>query len=70
MLLARVLLASFNTTSHYYTRGVYEEGLYLKSAEYFRALIETPGGKKWYAEHNHLLHAESQRQLEKRAVQG
>ena len=63
MLMVRVLLASFNTTSHYYSKGVYDESLYLRSAQYFRSLVETPGGRKWYEAHKHMLYPEAQRQL-------
>ncbi len=64
MLMVRVLLASFNTTSHYYSRGVYDGELYLKSAAYFKSLVETPGGKKWYSEYRDMLYPEARRQLE------
>ncbi|MEQ8694611.1 MAG: hypothetical protein RIC85_04730 [Gammaproteobacteria bacterium] len=64
MLMTRVLLASFNTTSHYYSRGVYDGDLYLRSAVYFKSLVETPGGKRWYGAHRHLLYPEGQRHLD------
>ena len=63
ILMVRVLIASFNTTSHYYSLGVYDGELYLRNAQYFRTLVETPGGKSWYAEHKHLMHPESCRRL-------
>ena len=64
MLMARVLMASFNTTSYHYSRGMFAEELYLMDVKYFRSLVATPGGTRWYASHREFMHAETQSQLD------
>ena len=64
MLMARVLLASFNTISYHYVSGALPEELYKMDAEYFATLVTTPGGARWYRDHRSVLHRETQNRLD------
>ena len=65
MFMTRLFVASFNTTSLHYSRGMIDEELYRVQADYFRSLVSTPGGSQWYSENRQLLHYETQAQLDK-----
>ena len=64
MFMARLMGASFNTTSSHYARGMYDEELYKNVSAYFRTVVSTPGGSQWYRENRQFLHSEAQAQLD------
>ena len=65
MLMTRILLTSFNTTSYHHSRGALETEPYQPNVDYFSSIVATPGGQKWYASHKNFLHAEARKNLER-----
>ena len=65
MLMSRILVTSFNTTSYHHARGMFEDELYRPNVDYFRVLLSSPGGESWYSSHKQFLHPEARVQLER-----
>jgi len=65
MLMARILLTSFNTTSYHHARGMFDDELYQPNVNYFSTLLSSPGGQWWYSSHQQFLHPESKIELER-----